>query len=89
MDDFFGSNPGRSSRIAHHPDFAAYELDELTAIGRRMLNQASYYLSEAAEAAFSEYLRRRMQQLRFANARSVRNEPEDILLGQADMLLET
>jgi hypothetical protein len=25
MDEFFGSNPGMSSRIAHHLDFAAYE----------------------------------------------------------------
>ena len=34
MDDFFGSNPGMSSRIAHHLDFAAFELDELVHIGR-------------------------------------------------------
>ena len=34
MDAFFESNPGMSSRIAHHLDFADYELDELVAIGR-------------------------------------------------------
>jgi probable Rubsico expression protein CbbX len=34
MDEFFGSNPGMSSRIAHHLDFAAYGLDDLTAIGK-------------------------------------------------------
>jgi probable Rubsico expression protein CbbX len=34
MDEFFSSNPGMSSRIAHHLDFAAYDLDELAAIGR-------------------------------------------------------
>jgi hypothetical protein len=34
MEEFFGSNPGMGSRIAHHLDFAAYELDELVAIGR-------------------------------------------------------
>jgi probable Rubsico expression protein CbbX len=34
MEEFFTSNPGMSSRIAHHLDFAAYELDELTTIGR-------------------------------------------------------
>jgi hypothetical protein len=30
IDEFFTSNPGMSSRDAHHVDFAAYELDELT-----------------------------------------------------------
>src|ERR1035438_5512309 len=29
MDVFFGSNPGMNSRIAHHLDFADYELGEL------------------------------------------------------------
>src|SRR5487761_1653687 len=37
MDRFFESNPGMSSRIAHHLDFAEYEVDELLAIGRLML----------------------------------------------------
>src|SRR6185437_5846663 len=39
MDKFFGSNPGMSSRIAHHLDFAAYQLDELVTIGQGMLEQ--------------------------------------------------
>jgi probable Rubsico expression protein CbbX len=83
MDEFFGSNPGMSSRIAHHLDFAAYELDELMAIGRVMLGQAQYYLSDQAEAAFREYLTRRMEQPRFAYARSVRNELERARLRHA------
>ena len=74
MDEFFGSNPGMSSRIAHHLDFAAFELEELVHIGRRMMNQSNYYLSAEAEEAFSEYLSHQMGQPRFANARSVRNE---------------
>ena len=56
MDEFFGVNPGMSSRIAHHLDFAAYELDELAAIGQLMLEGSRYYLSEAAEQAFRDYL---------------------------------
>jgi probable Rubsico expression protein CbbX len=86
MDEFFGSNPGMSSRIAHHLDFAAYRLDELMAISRVMLGQAQYYLSDEAEAAFGEYLRRRMQQPRFAYARSVRNELERARLRHAHRL---
>jgi probable Rubsico expression protein CbbX len=86
MDGFFESNPGMSSRIAHHLDFAPYNLDELTAIGRAMLADASYYLSEAAEAAFREYLTVRMGQPRFANARTVRNELERARLRHAHRL---
>src|SRR5690242_21838569 len=83
MDTFFESNPGMSSRIAHHLDFAPYKLDELVAIGRAMLDQSSYYLSPDAEMAFREYLTLRMGQPRFANARSVRNELERARLRHA------
>jgi probable Rubsico expression protein CbbX len=86
MDEFFESNPGMSSRIAHHIDFAPYQLDELVAIGRAMLDRASYYLSDEAEAAFREYLTLRMRQPRFANARSVRNELERARLRHAHRL---
>ena len=83
MDVFFESNPGMSSRIAHHLDFAPYKLDELVAIGRSMLDRSAYYLSPDAELAFREYLTLRMGQPRFANARSVRNELERARLRHA------
>jgi probable Rubsico expression protein CbbX len=86
MDEFFGSNPGMSSRIAHHLDFAEYETDELVSIGRGMLAQASYYLSPAAEATLGNYLERRMHEPRFANARSVRNELDRARLRHAHRL---
>ena len=83
MDQFFECNPGMSSRIAHHINFAPYELDELMAIGQVMLDRASYYLSDEAEAAFRDYLTLLMGQPRFANARSVRNELEGARLRHA------
>ncbi len=83
MDEFFECNPGMSSRIAHHVNFAPYEPDELLAIGRGMLDHASYYLSDEAEAAFRDYLTLRMDQPHFANARSVRNELEGARLRHA------
>jgi probable Rubsico expression protein CbbX len=86
MDEFFESNPGMSSRIAHHLDFAPYDQDELVAIGRAMLERASYYMSDEAEAAFRQYLILRMDQPRFANARSVRNELERARLRHAHRL---
>lgn len=86
MDTFFMSNPGMSSRIAHHLDFADYQQEELIAIGRLMLEQARYYLSGEAEAAFRDYLTQRMQEPRFANARSVRNDLELARLRHAHRL---
>jgi probable Rubsico expression protein CbbX len=86
MDTFFTSNPGMNSRIAHHLDFAEYDLDELVAIGRMMLGQAHYYLSDDAETAFRAYLVRRMRLPHFANARSVRNELERSRLRHAHRL---
>jgi len=86
MDTFFESNPGLRSRIAHHMDFADYDLDELVAIGKVMLERASYYLSGTAETALREYLTSRMRQPLFANARSVRNELERARLRHAHRL---
>ncbi len=86
MDRFFESNPGMSSRIAHHLDFAEYEDDELLAIGQLMLERSSYYLSVEAETAFRDHMRLRMTQPWFANARSVRNELEGARLRHAHRL---
>ena len=86
MDVFFESNPGMSSRIAHHMDFAPYTLDELVAIGQLMLADASYYLSDPAAAILREQLDRRMHQPRFANARSVRNDLERARIRHAHRL---
>jgi probable Rubsico expression protein CbbX len=73
MDRFFESNPGLSSRIAHHIDFPDYRADELALIGERMLGAMHYRFDADARSVFDEYLKRRMAQPHFANARSVRN----------------
>ncbi len=83
MDTFFQSNPGMGSRIAHHINFPDYSLDELLQIGLLMLTEQRYEFSDDAEKAFRDYLERRMQQPRFANARSVRNALERARLRQA------
>ncbi len=87
MDQFFSSNPGMGSRIAHHIDFPDYDLDELVAIARIMLDGQRYTFSRDAEPAFRELLSRRMTQPRFANARSVRNALERARLRQANRLV--
>jgi probable Rubsico expression protein CbbX len=76
MEFFFESNPGMRSRLAHHLDFASYDIGELTAIGSLMLEGSNYYLSPAAEAALRTEVGRLMAEPHFANARSVRNALE-------------
>jgi probable Rubsico expression protein CbbX len=87
MEAFFASNPGMSSRIAHHLEFPDYTLDELAAIGDLMLRQQRYLLSGDGADVFREYLARRMSQPRFANARSVRNALERARLRHAGRLV--
>ncbi|MEE8428188.1 MAG: CbbX protein [Gammaproteobacteria bacterium] len=86
MDRFFHSNPGMRSRIAHHIDFPDYSADELIAIAKLMLAEQNYRMSEAAETALHEYIRRRMTMEHFANARSVRNALDRARLRQANRL---
>ena len=83
MDRFFESNPGMRSRVAHHLDFAAYEPDELLAIGELIMERSSYYLSDEATEAFRGYLSLQMEDPHFANARSVRNALEEARLRHA------
>ncbi len=87
METFFQSNPGVSSRIAHHLDFPDYTLEELMAIAQLMLAEQMYRFSPEARQAFETYLQRRMQQPRFANARSVRNALDRMRLRQANRIL--
>ena len=86
MDTFFQSNPGMSSRIAHHLDFPDYAHGELLQIGDKMLEGMSYRFGEGARNTFAEYLTKRLAQPHFANARSVRNGLDRIRLRQATRL---
>jgi probable Rubsico expression protein CbbX len=86
MDTFFQSNPGLSSRIAHHLDFPDYAEGELLQIADRMLAGQNYRFDEGAREIFGDYLRRRIPQPHFANARSVRNALDRARLRQASRL---
>jgi probable Rubsico expression protein CbbX len=87
MDTFFQSNPGMSSRIAHHIDFPDYSVEELMGIATLILERQSYRFSEDGESSFRELMERRMRQPRFANGRSVRNALERARLRQASRLV--
>lgn len=86
MDTFFQSNPGMSSRIAHHLDFPDYAVDELAQIAQLMLVSQNYQFGEGAAEAFERYLKLRVALPHFANARSVRNALDRIRLRQASRL---
>jgi AAA lid domain len=86
MSAFFRSNPGLSSRIAHHLDFPDCLPQELEEIAQRMLQGMQYRLSDSAAAALHDYIPLRMQQPHFANARSIRNALDRARLRQANRL---
>ncbi len=86
MQTFFQSNPGLSSRIAHHLEFPDYLPEELEVIAERMLETMQYRLSPAAVQALREYIPLRMTQPHFANARSIRNALDRARLRQANRL---
>jgi probable Rubsico expression protein CbbX len=87
MDVFFRSNPGMASRIAHHIGFPDFTHDELLQITGKILDAEQYRMSPGAREAFAEYVRLRMDQPRFANARSIRNAIDRLRLRQARRLV--
>ncbi len=86
METFFSSNPGMSSRIAHHIDFPDYASSDLVRIGDKMLEKQNYHFGPGAREAFEEYIEYRIVQQNFANARSVRNALDRARLRQASRL---
>ena len=88
MDIFYQSNPGLSSRVANHIDFPDYSAAELLAIARLILANENYRFSEEANAAFAEYIERRIRLPFFANARSIRNAIDRARMRQANRLFK-
>jgi probable Rubsico expression protein CbbX len=86
MEDFFRSNPGFRSRIAHHIEFPDYSGEELGRIAEGMLAAQNYRFTAGAKAAMAEYIAARSLQPHFANARSVRNALDRARLRQANRL---
>ncbi len=86
MENFFNSNPGFRSRIAHHIEFPDYTDAELHQIAGHMLADQNYLLTPEAEAALTDYISLRRAQPHFANARSIRNALDRARLRQANRL---
>lgn len=88
MEQFFESNPGFRSRIAHHIDFPDYTNEELLKIARQMLEEQNYVFTETAVQAFADYIAHRRVQPHFANARSIRNALDRARLRQANRIFQ-
>lgn len=88
MDTFFQSNPGMSSRIAHHIDFPDYSEGELSQIAEKMVGSMNYELDAGAQQAMNDYIHLRLQQPHFANARSIRNALDRARLRQASRIFK-
>jgi probable Rubsico expression protein CbbX len=73
MKVFYRSNPGLSSRVAHHIDFPDYTRNELLTIAKKLFEERQYKMSFYAEEVFLKYLDLRRQLPLFANARSIKN----------------
>ena len=89
MTEFYLSNPGLSSRVAHHIDFPDYSEVELMAIAQLLLKQQDYQFSDEAVLAFQDYISRRRALPFFANARSIRNAIERLRLRHANRLFSS
>jgi probable Rubsico expression protein CbbX len=84
MEKFFQSNPGMSSRIAHHIDFPDYNQSELVEIACKMVAAMHYHFDDGALKAMTEYIDFRQKQPHFANARSIRNALDRVRLRHAN-----
>ncbi len=86
MNEFYRSNPGLYSRVAHHIDFPDYDKNELMEIAQLFLGNQGYKFSKDATKVFEDYIDRRSQLPFFANARSIRNALDRTRLRQANRL---
>lgn len=89
MDKFYESNPGLSSRIANHIDFPDYSVQELIQISEMMLEEQQYQLTNDAEAALLDYIKKRKNKPLFANARSVKNALNRARMRQANRIFDS
>lgn len=88
MNLFFQSNPGLSSRIAHHIDFPDYTQMELLEIAQKMIASMHYQFDAKALIAMEDYIAQRQVQPHFANARSIRNALDRVRLRHANRMFD-
>jgi probable Rubsico expression protein CbbX len=84
IDGFFNSNPGISSRIGNHVDFADYNPDELLEIARFLLsNENRYKIDDASIKILKFYIDQLTTFPAFANVRTIKIFINQLLSYQA------
>ena len=89
MDNFYESNPGLSSRVANHIDFPDYTPEELIQIGRMILAEQQYRMTDDAEAALLYYIEKRSKLPLFANARTISNAIDTARMRHANRMFNS
>jgi probable Rubsico expression protein CbbX len=73
IEGFFSSNPGVSSRIGNHVDFVDYNVDELVAITKFLLNNESRYkFTDETVKLITFYVQQLIGFDAFANVRTIK-----------------
>jgi len=89
MDSFYESNPGLSSRVANHINFPDYTPEELIQIGKLILDEQQYRMTEDAEKALLEYVTKRATMPLFANARTITNAIDTARMKHANRMFNS
>ena len=89
MEDFLESNPGLDSRFSKKINFEDYIPAELRNIMLSRIKNEGLSIEETADAKLTDYLQLiyRNKDASFANARTIRNEFEQILQAQSKRLV--
>ena len=82
MQEMLRTNPGMASRIPFTLDFPDYSQEELAEIAAHILTQKGYQIEENALALVLEICEYERQDPHFANARTLRNILDQVLLNQ-------
>ena len=89
MDSFYESNPGLSSRVSNHIDFPDYTPYELIEIGRLILAEQQYRLTDEAEYQLLTYIEKRAKLPLFANARTMANAIDTARMRHANRMFNS
>ena len=82
MGAFISANPGFSSRIQFSLEFPDYTQEELSEIAQRFLQRKKYTIDDDALALVLDIVEYDRLRPNFANARTVRNILEQVIMNQ-------
>ena len=82
MKEMLSTNPGMESRIQFTLEFPDYTREELGAIAQRFLTSKQYSISDDALIRFLDIMEYFRKQPNFANARTVRNVIDQVIMNQ-------